>query len=84
MTHVRLWEGQCAAGRTDGAVAWVQQRVAAEALEAGAHTAEVFRSDDRVALLTRWPAWTPWVEPVPDPTLVVECRARTWVAVGDR
>ncbi len=36
MTHARLWEGRCAAGRCDDAVAWVQQRVTGEALESQA------------------------------------------------
>ena len=44
-SYVRMWEARCEPGRTDEAVAWVQQRVAPDALEAGAHTAEVFRSE---------------------------------------
>jgi hypothetical protein len=86
VTH--MWEARCAAGRLDEAVAWVQQRVAAEALEAGAHTAEVFRSAadgaERVVLLTRWPAPTAWVEPVADPALVERSHAWPFDAVGDR
>ena len=84
MTLVRMWEARCAAGRTDEAVAWVQQRVAPEALEAGAHTAEVFRSEDRVVLLTRWPAPTTWVEPAADPALVERAHAWPFESVGDR
>ena len=84
MTLVRMWEARCEPGRTDEAVAWVQQRVAPDALEAGAHTAEVFRSEDRVVLLTRWPAPTTWVEPTPDPALVARCHAWPFESVGDR
>ena len=79
-----MWECRCADGRTDDVVAWVQQRVAAEALEAGAHTAEVFRSEDRVVLLTRWPAPTTWVEPTADPALVERAHAWPFQSVGDR
>ena len=84
MTHVRMWEARCEAGRTAEAVAWVQQRVAPDALEAGAHTAEVFRSEDRVVLLTRWPAETTWVEPEPDAALVARAHAWPFESVGDR
>ena len=84
MTLVRMWEARCEPGRTDEAVAWVQQRVAPDALEAGAHTAEVFRSEDRVVLLTRWPTDTTWVEPTPDPALVARCHAWPFESVGDR
>ena len=84
MTHVRMWEARCEPGRTDEAVAWVQQTVAPDALEAGAHTAEVFRSEDRVVLLTRWPSESPWVEPVPDPALVARSHAWPFESVGDR
>jgi hypothetical protein len=71
-----MWEARCVEGRTDEVVAWVDVTVAADALEAGAHSAEVFRSTDRVVLLTRWPAPTTWVEPAPDPLIVV--RAHAW------
>lgn len=84
MTLVRMWEARCAEGRTDEAVDWVQTCVAPDALEAGAHTAEVFRSADRVVLLTRWPAPTTWVEPVADPALVVRSDAWPFESVGDR
>jgi len=79
-----MWEARCVEGRTDAAVAWVQRVAAPDALEAGAHTAEVFRSEDRVVLLTRWPAVTPWVEPEPDPSLVARCHAWPFVSVEDR
>ena len=81
---VRMWEARCVDGQTDAAVAWVQGVVAADALEAGANTAEVFRSEDRVVLLTRWPAPTTWVEPMPDPALVARSHAWPFEAVGDR
>ena len=84
MTHVRMWEARCVAGRTDDVASWVQQQVAADALEAGAHTAEVFRSEDRVVLLTRWPTLTAWVEPAPDPALVERCHGWPFESVGDR
>jgi hypothetical protein len=84
MTHVRFWEARCEPMRLDEAVAWVQQVVAPDALEAGAHTAEVFRAEDRVVLLTRWPVVTSWAEPTPDPTLVARCHAWPFESVGDR
>lgn len=84
MTLVRMWEARCVEGRTDDAVAWVQRRVAPDALEAGAHTAEVFRSEDRVVLLTRWPAHTAWVEPAPPQDLVARAHAWPFESVGDR
>jgi hypothetical protein len=72
-----MWEARCEPGRTDDAVAWVRSTVVADALEAGASTAEVFRSEDRVVLLTRWAAPTPWTEPsAPDGVLA---RAHAWV-----
>ena len=79
-----MWEARCEPGRTDEAVAWVQQTAAPDALEAGAHTAEVFRSEDRVVLLTRWPSTTPWDEPTPDPALVARSHAWPFESVGDR
>lgn len=84
MTLVRMWEARCVEGRTDEAVDWVQQRVAPDALEAGAHTAEVFRSEDRVVLLTRWPAPTAWVEPAAPEELVARAHAWPFESVGDR
>ena len=84
MTVVRMWEARCAAGCTEEAVAWVQQVAAADALEAGASIAEVFRSEDRIVLLTRWPAPTTWVEPVPDPALVERFHAWPFESVRDR
>jgi hypothetical protein len=82
--HVRMWEARCVAGHISEAVAWVQQQVAADALEAGATTAEVFHSENRVVLLTRWPSPTAWVEPEPDPALVERCEAWPFESVGDR
>lgn len=84
MMHVRMWEARCVEGRTDEAVVWVQTSVAPDALEAGAHAAEVFRSEDRVVLLTRWPTVTPWVEPEPDHALVARCDAWLFESVGDQ
>jgi hypothetical protein len=78
-----MWEARCVAGRTSETVAWAQQ-VAADALEAGATTTEVFRSEDRVVLLTRWPSPTAWAEPVPDPEFVERCHAWPFESVGDR
>lgn len=65
MTVARMWEARCAAGRTDEVVAWVRGVVVPDALEAGASTAEVFRSEDRVVLITRWPTAPAWSEPRP-------------------
>jgi hypothetical protein len=75
MTIARMWEARCAAGRTDEAVAWVRGVVVPDALEAGASTAEVFRSEDRVVLITRWPTTPGWTEP--RPVDAVE-RAHAW------
>lgn len=72
----RMWEARCEDGRTDEVVAWVRGVVVPDALEAGATTAEAFRSTDRVVLLTRWAAATAWTEPQPPPGLVV--RAQAW------
>jgi hypothetical protein len=83
VTTVRMWEARCEASRTDEAVVWVQHVVVPDALEAGASEAEVFRSEDRVVLLTRWPAPTAWVEPVPDPALVARCHAWPFESVGE-
>ena len=82
MTVVRMWEGRCAADRVDAAVAWVQQQVAPDALEAGAESVEVFRSEDRVVLLTRWTSPTTWAEPAPDPVVVERCHAWPFESVG--
>ena len=76
MTHVRMWEARCAPGRTDDAVAWVVDTVAPAAREAGSTLTEVFRTEDRVVLVSRWPGPTDWVEPDPDPAVVA--RAHAW------
>jgi hypothetical protein len=83
VTVVRMWEARCADGRTPDAVAWVQECVVPDALEAGAAAAEVFRSENRVVLLTRWPAPTSWVEPAPDPAVVERCHAWPFESVGE-
>jgi hypothetical protein len=83
MSMVRMWEARCASGRTAEAVAWVQQRVVPSARAAGAVATEVFRSEDRVVLLTRWPASTGWTEPTPDPAIVERCHAWPFEAVPD-
>ena len=75
MTVARVWEARCVDGRTDEAVAWVRGVVVPDALEAGASTAEVFRGEDRVVLITRWPAVPAWTEP--RPVDAVE-RAQAW------
>ena len=77
---VRMWEARCAPGRTDDGVAWAQQ-VASEALVAGAAGAEVFRSVDRVVLLTRWSTPSSWQEPVPDAEVVARSHAWPFDAV---
>ncbi|MCW2599146.1 MAG: hypothetical protein JWM02_975 [Frankiales bacterium] len=79
-----MWEGRCAAGATSLAVDWVQRAAVPSAREAGASAAEVFRSEDRVVLLTRWPSPTSWVEPVPDPAVVERCHAWPFESVADR
>ena len=76
-----MWEARCEAGRTDDAVAWVQGVVVPDAVEAGASGAEVFRSQDRVVLITRWPSGTTWTEPAPDPAVVARCHAWPFEAV---
>ena len=82
MTVVRMWEGRCAAGRTAEAVAWAQRQLAPDALRAGASSAEVFRSEDRVVVLTRWTSATTWAEPAPDPAVVARCHAWPFESVG--
>ena len=77
---VRMWEARCEEGRTDEAVVWTQS-VAASALAAGAVGAEVFRSSDRVVLLTRWDADPSWVEPSPDPAVIARSHAWPFVSV---
>ena len=73
---VRMWEARAQEGKADEVVAWAHA-VAAEALVAGASAAEVLRSeDDRVVLVTRWPAPTSWEEPTVLPAAVV--RAHAW------
>ena len=72
---VRMWEARCEPGRTDEVVAWVRGVVVPDALEAGASTAEAFRSDDRVVLLTRWERPSAWTEPAPPPSVA---RAHAW------
>jgi hypothetical protein len=70
-----MWEARCAPGGTPAAVAWVQDVVVPAALGAGAEQAEVFRSEDRVVLITRWGAASDWVEPgAPD----VVARSHAW------
>ena len=58
-----MWEARCVPERTDEVVMWVRNTVVPDALAAGAGGTEVFRSDDRVVLITRWPAGTLWTEP---------------------
>jgi len=76
VSHVRMWEARCVEGRTDDAVAWVVETAAPAARAAGATLTEVFRAEDRVVLISRWPSPTAWVEPEPDPALVA--RAHAW------
>ena len=72
----RMWEARCEPGRTDDVVRWVRGTVVPDALEAGASTAEAFRSDDRVVLITRWPIASTWVEPAPPVGIVA--RSHAW------
>lgn len=82
MTVVRMWEARCVEGRTDDAVAWVQQEVVPSATAAGAVASEVFRSEDRVVLLTRWGGAPTWVEPEPDGSVVARWHAWPFDAVS--
>jgi hypothetical protein len=84
VTHVRMWEARCVEGRTDEVVGWVQAFVVPAALEAGAHGAEVFRSQDRVVLLTRWPTLSGWEEPEADPSVVARAHAWSFESVVDQ
>ena len=64
----RMWEARCAAGGTAEVAAWVRETVIPAALDAGAHSAEVFGSADRIVLITRWsgpPTWTEPAGPIP-------------------
>jgi hypothetical protein len=72
----RMWEARCEPGRLDDVVAWVRATVVPDALEAGASTAEAFRSEDRVVLITRWAAVTGWSEPAAPAGLVA--RSHAW------
>ena len=71
----RMWEARCAAGRTAEVIAWVRGTVVPDALEAGASTAEVFGSEDRIVLVTRWPGAPVWREPAVPPAVE---RAHAW------
>jgi hypothetical protein len=72
-----MWEARCEPGRVEEAVAWAL----AVGASSGAAGAEVFRSEDRVVLLTRWVGPTSWVEPDPDPAVVTRCHAWPFEAV---
>ena len=72
----RMWEARCEPGRTPDALGWVQATVVPEATRAGATGAEVFRSEDRVVVITRWPAESAWTEPQPPAGLVA--RSHAW------
>jgi hypothetical protein len=71
----RMWEARCEPGRTDEVVAWVRAVVVPDALEAGASTAEAFRAEDRVVLLTRWAGPSAWTEPAAPASVA---RAHAW------
>ena len=71
-----MWEARCEPGRTADALAWVQATVVPDADEAGATAAEVFRSEDRVVLITRWRGESAWTEPEPPAGLVA--RSHAW------
>lgn len=75
MTYARMWEARCQPGRTEEAVAWALGFLAPAAREAGATRTEVFRSEDRVVLISRWASAPRWAEPEPDPALVARCHA---------
>ena len=77
----RMWEARCVAGRTEEVVAWVRATVVPDALEAGASTAEVFGSDDRIVLITRWPSAPVWREPAV-PTAVERAHAWDFTVLG--
>lgn len=70
-----MWEARCVPGRVDEVVAWARATVVPDALEAGASTAELFRSADRVVLVTRWPVSSTWTEPQPPDAVA---RAHGW------
>ena len=70
-----MWEARCADGCADEAVAWVRGSVVPDALEAGASTAEMFGSADRIVLITRWPSAPTWREPAAPSSVE---RAHAW------
>ena len=72
----RMWEARCEPGRTTDALAWVQGVVVPGAVQAGSAGVEVFRSEDRVVLITRWSEVTDWVEPEAPADLVA--RSHAW------
>ena len=72
----RMWEARCEPGRTADALAWVQVTVVPAATRSGATGAEVFRSEDRVVVITRWPQESAWTEP--EPPAGVVARSHAW------
>ena len=65
-----MWEAKCVPGRVEQTLAWIKRELEPSANQAGATAIEVFRSEDRVVVITRWSGPTDWTEPSPYPTIV--------------
>jgi len=75
-----MWEARVAPGRLDAALAWVADEIVAAARAAGVGSYELCSStgpDERIVLVTRWPAGVGFAEPDPPAGLLL--RAQAWV-----